>query len=119
MKEKFTYLEIDENNKVPMCFNLNVLEEIQEKYGSLQKWGDVVENKEDGVPQIKDLKAGLMAMINEAIDIENEKNGENKPPLTSKQVGRVIGQIGMNKLVEKIKEMTVESTRVDSESKNE
>jgi len=119
MKEKFAYLDIDENNKLPICFNLNVLEEIQEKYGSLQKWGDVVEKHEDGEPNIKDLKCGLLAMVNEAIDIDNEKNGTNKEPLTSKQIGRIIGQIGMANLVEAIKKITIDSTKVDGDTKNE
>lgn len=119
MKEKFAHIDIDENNKLPICFNLNVLEEIQEKYGSLQKWGDVVENTNDGEPNIKDLKCGLLAMVNEAIDIENEKKGENRSQLNSKQLGRIIGQIGMGKLVESIKKITIESTHVETEEKNE
>ncbi len=118
MKEKLTYLEIDENNKLPICFNLNVMEEIQEKYGSMQKWGEMVENKEIGEPQIKDLKYGLASMINEGIDIENERTGSNVQPLTDKQIGRIIGRIGFKKIIDAVKELTVKSTTTGDESKN-
>lgn len=119
MKEKFTYLTIDENNKVPICFNLNVLEAIQEKYGSLKKWGAIVETTDDEIPQIKELKEGLLLMVNEAIEIENDKNSTNNPPIDSKKMGRIISQVGIDEVVKAIKKMTVESTTTDDEPKNE
>ncbi len=86
MKNTVVYIET-EKKKYPLVFNLNVMEEIQEKYGSLDKWGELT--KGDGEPKIKELKTGIMLMINEAIDIENENNGSNDPMLTEKQVGRL------------------------------
>ena len=70
MKNARVYIET-EKKKIPLVFNLNVMEEIQEKYGTLGKWGEITTG--DGEPKVKDLKAGIMAMMNEAIDIENEK----------------------------------------------
>ena len=116
MKERLTYLEVSNDE---ICFNLNVMEEIQNEYGSMQKWGAVVENKEGGEPQIKDLKYGLASMINEGIDIENEKNGTDRKPLTQKQIGRLIGQVGFQKVISAIKELTITSTKTDDEPKNE
>jgi len=75
----------------PMAFNLNVLEAIQDKYGSLDKWQDKIQPK-TGEAQIKDIKWTLVTFINEGIEIENE-NGEKKDLLTEKQLGRMITNI--------------------------
>ena len=36
MKNKITYLTMSDGTKYPLIFTLNVMEEIQEKYGSLE-----------------------------------------------------------------------------------
>lgn len=116
MKNTVVYIET-EKRKYPLVFNLNVMEEIQEQYGSLDEWGKITSGK--GEPQIKSLKAGIMAMMNEAIDIENEENGTNEPMLTASKVGRIMSEVGIVAIVEKIKEITVASTKSEGESKNE
>ncbi len=119
MQNKLTYIKTD-NRDYPVVFNMNVMEEIQEAYGSMAKWGAIVENAEGGEPKIKDLKIGLMMMINEGIDIENEITGENKPMVTSKQVGRIISEIGFEEITDVIKNLTIASTDTgDNEGKNE
>jgi hypothetical protein len=117
MKNTVVYIET-EKKKYPLVFNLNVMEEIQEQYGSLDKWGELT--KGDGEPKVKDLKAGIMAMINEGIDIENENNGASEPMLTEKQVGRVMSAVGIDVIVKKIQEITIASTRNEENTgKNE
>lgn len=116
MKNTVVYLET-EKRKYPLVFNLNVMEEIQEQYGSLDAWGKVTQG--NGEPQVKDLKAGIMAMINEGIDIENEENGTNEPLVTAKEVGRMMTEVGIEKVVKKIQEITIASTKGDNEGKNE
>lgn len=117
MKDTVIHIEY-QDKKYPLVFNLNVMEEIQERYGSLDNWGKITQG--DGEPNIKDLKIGIMAMINEGIDIENEKNGTNEPMLTPKQVGRIISTLGFNGITEKIKEITIASAKSeDNEEKNE
>ena len=104
----------------PVTFNINVMEEIQEAYGSIGAWGAIVENAEGGEPKVKDLKIGLMMMINEGIDIENEMTGGNVPTVTSKQVGRIISERGFDEITRVIKNLTVASTNTgDNEGKNE
>ena len=115
MKNTVVYIETEKRN-YPLVFNLNVMEEIQEQYGSLEKWGEITQG--NGEPQIKDLKAGIMAMMNEAIDIENEQNGTNAPALNSKQVGRVMTEVGIDTIVKKIQEITIASTKNDGDEKN-
>lgn len=85
----------------PMVFNLNVMEVIQQEYGSLDVWGDLTDGeayakrdflaknpdcdesdwldlsdeekgKYKGEPDAKAVIFGFTEMINEGIDIENE-----------------------------------------------
>ena len=119
MQNNLTYIE-NNGRKYPIVFNINVMEEIQEAYGSVGTWGAIVENAEGGEPRVKELKIGLMMMINEGIDIENEMTGNNVPMVTAKQVGRLIGDVGFGAITEVIKNLTIASTKTgDNEGKNE
>lgn len=113
MKNTIVYLETEKRN-YPIVFNLNVMEAIQEQYGTLDRWGELTQG--DGEPKVKDLKNGILAMINEGIEIENEDNGTNNPLLTAKQIGRIMTEVGIATIVDKIKEITVAS--VQGEQKN-
>lgn len=114
MKNTIVYIKTEKRD-YPIVFNLNVMEEIQDRYGSLDKWGALTQG--DGEPRIKDLKYGILAMINEGIDIENEENGTNNPFVDERRVGRLMTEVGIDTVVEKIKEITIASTRGD-ERKN-
>ena len=116
MKNTVVYIEAN-GKKYPLAFNLNVMEEIQEHYGTLDAWGKVTQG--DGEPKVKDLKCGVMAMLNEGIDMENERKGTNEPMLNAKQVGRIMTDVGIQNVVSAIQEITVASVKADGESKNE
>ena len=116
MKTTVVYIET-KTRKYPLVFNLNVMEEIQEKYGSIAEWGKITQG--NGEPKVKDLKVGIMAMINEAIDIENEENKTNEPILTEKEVGRIMSKVGIATIVNKIREITIASTKGEDDGKNE
>ena len=119
MQNKLTYIKTKDRD-YPIVFNINVMEEIQEVYGSVSAWGRMVENAEGGEPKVKDLKIGLMLMINEGIDIENEMTGKNEPMLSAKQVGRLIGDVGFQVITDVMKKITIASTHTgDNEGKNE
>ena len=94
----------------PMVFNLNVMETIQEEYGSLEKWGNMTDGSE-GEPNAKAVIFGFTEMINEGIDIENEQNGTDIKPLTQKQVGRIITEYGLIKATQQMNKAVVESTQ--------
>ena len=119
MKDKVAYIKTAKR-VYPICFNLNVLEDIQEEFGSLSAWGDAVENKEKDSMNIKVLKKGLMLMINEAIDMENENlpSEERKELVNEKQVGRIISEIGFEETTKIIMSISTESTDVEDNSKN-
>ena len=94
-----------------IVFNLNVMQEIQEKYGTLQKWGELTDGGETGEPNAKAVIVGFTSMINEGIDIMNEENGTNDKPLTQRQVGRMITEIGLAKSAETLQNTVIESTK--------
>ena len=111
---KFTF-EVD-NEKYTLGFNLNVMETIQAKYGSVQKWGRLTDSKK-GEPNAKALIFGFSEMINEAIDIENEENNTEKPFLTLKQVGRIITKAGIQESAKQLNKAITESVK-DEHPKN-
>lgn len=98
-----------------LVFNLNAMEEIQEEYGTLEKWGELTDGK-SGELNVKALIFGLTCMMNEAIDMKNEEEGTNEPFMTKKQVGRIITKAGVEKSAEKLNEAIVES--IKGEQKN-
>ena len=115
MKNTVVYIET-EKKKYPLAFNLNVMEEIQEAYGSLEEWGRITQGA--GEAKIKDLKVGVLAMINEAIDMQNEENNTNEPLINAKQLGRVMTEVGIERIVKSIQEITIASTKTDDNEKN-
>nr|DAP17075.1 MAG TPA: tail tube protein [Caudoviricetes sp.] len=106
------------NIEYPLAFTMNVIEKIQDKYGSYEKWGDMTDRK-DREPNIGALKFGITEMINEGIDIENENLENKREFLTPKQVGRLITEIGIAQMTNKVQETVIESTKdKDEEEKN-
>ena len=125
-----------------LVFNLNVMEEIQSEYGSLEKWGsltdgtayakkayeelgrkkawdDLTEEEKaefSGEPDAKAVIYGFTQMLNEGIDIDNEENGTDIQPLTLKQVGRLVTEVGLEMVAETLQNTVIESTK--SEEKN-
>lgn len=126
-----------------LVFNLNVMEKIQEEYGSLDKWGSLTDGtqfamdqyeKENGSltgwddlddserekyrkePNAKAVIFGFTEMINEGIDMANEENGTNESMLSLRQVGRMITQIGLMNATSVMNRTVIDSTQ--SEEKN-
>ena len=96
-------------------FNLNVMEEIQEKYGTIQKWADMTDGAE-GEPNAKAVKFGFWVMLNEGIDITNEENGTNEEHFTLSQVGRLITEVGLMNATQTLNDTVIESTKSDEKN---
>lgn len=100
-----------------LVFNLNVMQVIQGEYETLGKWGDLTDGKaRDGEPDIKALIFGVTEMLNEGIDIKNEKNGTQEPYFTHKQVGRILTDIGVRELTETVNDVVIESAGNDEKN---
>lgn len=97
-----------------LVFNLNVMEEIQEEYGSVEKWGELVEAAAE--PKAKDIKFGFTAMLNEGIDIYNEEHEDTREFLTVKQVGRILSTIGLEEVAKKLNKTVIDSTKSDEKN---
>lgn len=115
MIDKITYLETD-SEKFPLAFTLNVMEALQDEYGTLSEWSELIRNQKE--PNIKALKFFITEAINEGIDIENEKSGETRAPITSAKAGRIITEIGFQKVAKTINKMVSESIKTKENSKN-
>ena len=111
MKEISKTLEY-KGKEYKLVFNLNVMEVIQDKYGTLENWGKLTDGAEnDGEPNAKAVIFGITAMLNEGIDIENEENGTKEKMLTNKQVGRMITEIGLHSSAQLMNGVVVDSTQ--------
>ena len=115
MIDKINYLET-KTEKFPLVFTLNVMESIQEKYGTIEKWSELIQHKDE--PDIKALKFFMTEAINEGIEIENEKLNEKRKAVTSKQVGRILTEIGLSGTANKIMNTISESIQTEETSKN-
>lgn len=98
-----------------LVFNLNVMEKIQDEYGTLDNWGELTDGSKSEV-NIKALVFGITEMINEAIDIENDETGERKPFISHKKVGRILTDIGIESAAQNMNELVIESTKDDSKN---
>lgn len=109
MKDISKEIVID-NKKYLMVFNLNVMEDLQKKYGSLKKWLDLVNNDDWNKVDLSALKYSLTLMFNEGIDIENDSLPveQKKTFLSEKEVGRIISK----ELLKKVEETIDESTEI-------
>ena len=98
-----------------LVFNLNVMEKIQERFGTIDKWAELTSGKNEEV-NIKALKYGFTEMLNEALEIEADDKGEQFTPITEKQVGRMLTEIGLDKMQETLQSTVVESTKSDEKN---
>ena len=111
MKEIAKTLEY-KGKEYKLVFNLNVMEVIQDKYGTLENWGKLTDGTEnDGEPNAKAVIFGITAMLNEGIDIDNEENGTEEKMLTNKQVGRMITEIGLKSSAQLMNGVVIDSTQ--------
>lgn len=98
-----------------LAFDLNVMESIQDEYGSIEAWGKLVE-PEEGEPNIKALVFGATQMINEGIDISNDENGTDEKPLTHRKVARILTEVGLESVTDKVQKSVIDSTEDDSKN---
>ncbi len=106
---KFEY----KGKEIKLVFNLNVMQVIQEEYKTIDNWSKLTEG-ESGEVDIKALIFGLTAMMNEAIEIDNDENGTNEPLLTAKKVGRIITDVGLAQATKALHETVIDATKDDS-----
>lgn len=116
MKNNEIFIEY-KGKKYDVVFDMNVIETLQTKYGSFNKWSELIQPTKKGEEcNIEALKFGFCEALNEGIDIANEDREEKLESLTLRQVGRIITDLGLRNINGKIQESIIESAK--SEEKN-
>lgn len=113
--EKINYKGHDYN----LAFNFNVMEEIQDEYGTIDHWAELTEGgkgKKKNEPDAKAVIFGFTCMLNEGIEIENDENGTDIKPLTHKQVGRIMTAVGMQEMSSKMQNTIINSTETNEKN---
>lgn len=110
---KITY----KDKEYKVVFNLNVMEAIQEEFGTLDNWTELTSGVNQEV-NIKALKFGYTEMINEGLSMEAEENNTEYKPVSKAFVGRMLTDIGLENMTKVLQNTVIESTKVDDE-KNE
>lgn len=114
MKEVFSTINY-KDKEYRLYFNLNVMEAIQDEYGTIDKWGELTDGK-SGEVNIKALTFGITEMLNEGIEIYNEENNTNEPKLTRKTVARILTAIGLKNATENVNNLVINSAGSDSKN---
>ena len=99
-----------------LAFDLNVMEAIQDEYGSIEAWGKLTEPDDGGEPNIKALVFGVTEMINEGIEIANDEDGTDEKPLTHRKVARILTEVGLESVADKMQKSVIDSTEDDSKN---
>ena len=117
MLNSIEYLD-DGEKQYPIAFTLNVMEAIQQKYGTLQEWGKLAQSRNE--PDIAALKYMLMESQHEGVEMTCKcKRGMCECDyLTLKEVGRLITRIGIKTVAEKISKLITASLEQGDSSKN-
>lgn len=114
MKSKLQEIEYRDKT-YKLAFDLNVMESIQDEYGSIEAWGKLVE-PDEGEPNIKALVFGATEMINEGIEISNDEDGTDEKPLTHRKVARILTEVGLESVTDKVQKSVIDSTEDDSKN---
>ena len=118
MLEKIETVQIG-IKEYPVIFTLNILEKIQEIYGSMDKWNSLLFGVDGQEPSIKVIIWTFNEMMNEAIDITNIDTEVKQLKLEHKQVGRIIGQLGLKGALAVILKLLSSQAETDEQDPNE
>ncbi len=100
VKEKTVPFEFD-GKEYPLALNFNVIAEIQDKYGDLDTCFS-------GMDKARTQIWLLCTLLNEAVEIHNEKSQDQWDKLTESQVGRRIDTQTVNEMLESLTEVVRE-----------
>lgn len=100
----------------PLIFNLNTMEEIQEEYGTVDKWGELTDRSNGNEVNAKALKFGITVMLNEGVDMYNDEHDEKRQFFTEKQVGRIIMELGADAVSKQMNKAVIEASKSDEKN---
>lgn len=106
------YLESNEK-KYPLLFSLNVMEQIQEKYGDFDKWSNLIEPNDGSMPNLAAVIDTFYYALNDGIDFINYSEDKNEPSITRKQAGYIISSLELKEVAKTLTELVTDSTKDD------
>lgn len=122
MKDIMDKLEY-KGKEYKLIFNFNVLEDIQEEYGTLEQALAEAYGKKTGEPSAKALAFIVTAMINEGIDIDNEEKGTEESFVSTRTANRMLTDFiqknGVDNVIGVIDDLMGRSLQGGEDSKNE
>jgi len=102
MLTELTYIKT-KDKKVPIYASINVMAEIQKKYGTLDAWMEQLSGTDDE-PDITILLESMTMMINEGIEYTNYADNKNEPSMDQKHVGWLVTEISVENATSKVLE---------------
>ena len=113
------FLELPDGKKYPMCISINVMAELQKKYGSFEETMELIDSSKQDEINYSVLRDFYFYTINEGIDIFNENKNEQEKMnfISERQAGRIITIIGFTQSKETAKS-TVISTNASTSTKS-
>ena len=122
MKDIMDKLEY-KGKEYKIIFDLNVVQDIQNEYGTLAKMLEEAYGRKTGEPSIKALSFVVMLMVNEAIEIENEGKTEKEEFITQRMANRMLTEFiqsnGVDNVVKVIDDLMAKSLQGGENAKNE
>lgn len=107
------------SDKKLVVFNLNVMADIQSDFNTVDEWIALVDRKGDGQePDAKALIKGFTYMLNEGVEIENEKDGGKRKAFTTRDTGRIITELGMANVQKAMATAIINSNDTGEKPKN-
>ena len=108
-----------------LVFDFNVMQDLQDEYGTFNKWVEKAYGEETGEPSVAALAFAIMSMVNNAIDEENEDKApeEAEKHVTARTANRMLSEMarggGLEKIVKSIDGLMSKSLQGGENSKNE
>ncbi len=117
---KLFYLKTPEK-EYPYSFSINVMKNLQEKYGSFDDVVGKLDVKEDEEIDYGALVAFYHEAINEGIDIYNENKPEEQKMsfVTERQAGRIITEVGLKNAAASAQQSVIESAKLSNDNEGE
>lgn len=109
-------VDLGDGQTIVVSLNLNVMKVLQAKYGTYNKWLQLMQPKKGAEVDLDALIFGFREMINEALDSENDgkPEAEQKPMYTEKQVGRLVTKMGLANAGAAMAKLMRDSTKDDN-----
>ena len=108
-----------------IVFDFNVMQDLQEEYGTFNNWVEEAYGKKSGEPSVKALSFAIMSMVNNGIDEANEdrKPEEQEKYITARTANRMLTEFaktkGLNNVIKQIDGLMSDSLQGGKKKKNE